>query len=57
MQEISKTGRVIVVIAVLIILGLLSAVAVSYIQGTSADARGELETWTPGDKLHPVTVA
>ncbi len=56
MQEISTTGRAIVVVAVLIILGLLSAVAVSYIQGTGGAVRGELETWTPGDTRHPVVI-
>ncbi len=56
MKEISKTGRVVVVIAVLIILGLLSAVAVSYMQGTGSSDRDDLETWTQGDKLYPVTI-
>lgn len=56
MQEISKTGRTIVVIAVLIILGLLSAVTVSYIQGAGATKRRDLETWTPGAKQHSVII-
>ena len=56
MQEISKTGRIIVVIALLIIAGLLSATAVSYMQGSITADRDELETWTPGGEQHRVVV-
>ncbi|MBT8037996.1 MAG: hypothetical protein KJO21_10675 [Verrucomicrobiae bacterium] len=56
MQEISKTGRTIVVIAVLIILAIISAVALSYLQSKNNPSHGELETWTPSDSLHPVTI-
>lgn len=56
MQEISKTGRTIVVIALLIIAGLLSATAISYMQNSAPSDRGELETWTPGETQHRVTV-
>ena len=56
MQEISKTGRIIVVIALLIIAGLLSATAVSYMQGSAQTDRDELETWTPGDTQHRVII-
>ncbi|NWK56711.1 hypothetical protein HW115_13895 [Verrucomicrobiaceae bacterium N1E253] len=56
MQEITKTGRIVVVIALLIIAGLLSATAVSLMQGSATSDRDELETWTPGDKQHFVEV-
>lgn len=56
MQEISKTGRVIVVIALLIIAALLAATLVSYIQSKPKPDQPELETWTKGDPLHPVTI-
>lgn len=45
----------IVVLALLIIAGLLSATAVSYMQGASSN-KEELETWEPGEKLHRVVV-
>lgn len=56
MQEISKTGRIIVVIALLIIAGLLSATAVSYMQGSATTDRDELETWNPSGEKHRVIV-
>lgn len=56
MQEISKTGRVIVVVAVLMIIGLLSIVALSYMKKDTTTDRGELETWTQGDRQHPVII-
>ncbi len=56
MQEISKTGRIIVTIAVLIMLALISAVAVSYMQGTKSEDDDHLETWAPGDKQYDVVI-
>jgi hypothetical protein len=56
MQEISKTGKIIVVIALLFIAGLLAAAAVSYMQGAAISDRDDLETWTPGNKQHKVII-
>lgn len=56
MQEISKTGRIIVVIALLVIAGLLSATTVSYMQSSVLTDRDELETWTPGETQHRVII-
>jgi len=56
MQRISKTGRVNVVIGLLIIAVMFASVSVSYFQGTSHAGRGELETWKPGEKQFPVKI-
>lgn len=56
MQEISKTGRIIVVIALLIIATLLAATTVSLMQDSVTTDRDELETWTPGEKQHRVII-
>ena len=56
MQKISKTGRTIVTVSLLIMAALLSAVAVSYYQGENEINRGELETWKPGKEQHLVHI-
>ena len=56
MQRISRTGRINVAIALLIIAVIAAAVFVSYLQGTATAARGDLAQWEPGGKKFPVKI-
>ncbi len=56
MQRISKTGRINVAIALLIIAVILAAGFVSYIQSTAKAERSELDVWEPGAEQFPVTI-
>jgi len=56
MQEISKSGRIIVAITLLIVAALLAATVVSFMQKQVISDRDDLETWTPNGKQHPVHI-
>lgn len=56
MQKITKTGRIIVAIGLLIMAILLASVTVSYMEGGIKDEEADLETWKPSGELHPITI-
>lgn len=56
MQKISKTGRIIVVIGLLIMAMLLSAVAVSYFQSEQDAGQDDTLSWESDGEHHPIII-